>query len=88
VSCKIQDFASNALSELRFYAGLDLNWKTFDDRQVDLFAGITLHHLPGHTAGLCGMQINLQDSGTFFFISDHAHVQENYDGTPQGWLGE
>jgi hypothetical protein len=27
--------------------------------------------------GLVGMQINLPDSGTFFFISDHCHVIEN-----------
>lgn len=54
------------------YLDLSLNWKTFDDRTVDFAPGITLHHLPGHTAGLCGLQINLQDSGTSFFISDHA----------------
>jgi hypothetical protein len=27
--------------------------------------------------GLIGMQINLLDSGTFLFISDHCHVIEN-----------
>ncbi|EHK99644.1 putative N-acyl homoserine lactonase [Glarea lozoyensis 74030] len=49
--------------------------------------GITLHHLPGHTDGLVGMQLNLPNSGTFFFISDHCHVIENWrDGIPQGWL--
>jgi len=33
------------------------------------------------------MQINMPDSGTFFFISDHCHVIENWrDGIPQGWL--
>lgn len=53
------------------------NWKTFDDRTIDFCQGITLHHLPGHTDGLIGMQINLPDSGTFFFISDHCHVIEN-----------
>ncbi len=54
-----------------------------------LFTGVTLHHLPGHTAGLCGLQLNLRDSGTWVFLSDHAHVKENYfDGVPQGWLGE
>lgn len=52
--------------------------------------------------GLVGMQINLLNSGTFFFISDHCHVIENAsksisslnnfnrkqwrDGIPQGWL--
>jgi hypothetical protein len=44
---------------------------------MDFCQGITLHHLPGHTDGLIGMQLNLLNSGTFFFISDHCHVIEN-----------
>jgi glyoxylase-like metal-dependent hydrolase (beta-lactamase superfamily II) len=56
---------------------LSLNWKTFDERTMDFCQGITLHHLPGHTDGLIGMQLNLLNSGTFFFISDHCHVIEN-----------
>ncbi|CAD0020296.1 unnamed protein product, partial [Aureobasidium pullulans] len=54
---------------LKHYLNLDLT--------IDFCQGITLHHLPGHTDGLIGMQINLPDSGTFFFISDHCHVIEN-----------
>jgi len=72
---------------LKHYLKLDLNWKTFDERTLDFCQGITLHHLPGHTDGLIGMQLNLPDSGTFLFISDHCHVIENWrDGIPQGWL--
>ncbi|GIZ38960.1 hypothetical protein CKM354_000235400 [Cercospora kikuchii] len=72
---------------LKHYLRLDLNWKTFDERTLDFCQGITLHHLPGHTDGLIGMQINMPDSGTFLFISDHCHVIENWrDGIPQGWL--
>ncbi|KAF2769945.1 Metallo-hydrolase/oxidoreductase [Teratosphaeria nubilosa] len=66
------------------YLNLGLNWKTFDDRTRDFCQGITLHHLPGHTEGLIGMQVNLQESGTFIFISDHCHVIENRWHT--GWL--
>ncbi|KAF5869871.1 putative metallo-beta-lactamase superfamily protein [Botrytis fragariae] len=72
---------------LKHYLDLSLNWKTFDERTVDFCQGITLHHLPGHTDGLVGMQLNLRETGTFFFISDHCHVIENWrDGVPQGWL--
>lgn len=53
------------------------NWKTFNDQTMDFCQGITLHHLPGHTDGLVGMQINMPETGTFFFISDHCHVIEN-----------
>ena len=28
------------------------------------------------------MQINLRDSGTFIFLSDHAHVMENVSPSP------
>ncbi|KAK4945997.1 hypothetical protein LTR10_014799 [Elasticomyces elasticus] len=72
---------------LEHYLKLSFNWKTFDERTFDFCQGITLHHLPGHTDGLIGMQINMPDSGTWFFISDHCHVIENWrDGIPQGWL--
>lgn len=39
-------------------------------RTTDLAQGLTLHHLPGHTAGLCGLQINLINSGTYIFVSE------------------
>jgi len=38
--------------------------------------------------GLIGMQINMPDSGTFLFISDHCHVIENVsiDTSLTSWL--
>jgi hypothetical protein len=37
-----------------------------------------LHAVDGSPVpGLIGMQLNLPDSGTFLFISDHCHVIEN-----------
>lgn len=71
------------------YLSLDgsLNWQTFSGEEIDLFRGIKLHHCPGHTPGLCAMQVNLQQDGVFLFTSDHAIVKENFvDGHPQGWL--
>ena len=46
---------------------------------VDLFRGITLHHAPGHTPGLCMMQVNLERDGTFIWTSDMFHVRENFE---------
>lgn len=64
-----------------------LKWKTFTESQLDLFQGITLHHAPGHTPGLCMMQINLSRDGTFIWTSDMFHVKENYeDKLPHGGL--
>jgi len=66
---------------------LDLNWKTVVGEEIELFQGITLHHLPGHTPGLMGMQVNLEDSGTFIFTTDQFHVRDNYyEDHPQGYL--
>lgn len=72
---------------MQHYLDLGLNWKCFDERTLEFAPGLALHHLPGHTAGLCGLQVNLEKSGTFVFLGDHAHVWENYaDDAPQGWL--
>ncbi|BFZ63258.1 hypothetical protein YB2330_004379 [Saitoella coloradoensis] len=76
---------------LDHYLDLNLNWQTFQtagpNGSIDLFPGITIHHSPGHTPGLCIMQLNLPNSGTFLLTSDQFHIKENYeDGHPHGWL--
>lgn len=64
-----------------------LKWKTFSASELDLFQGITLHHAPGHTPGLCMMQVNLAQDGTFFWTSDQFHIRENYENElPHGGL--
>ncbi|OQV09145.1 hypothetical protein CLAIMM_13308 [Cladophialophora immunda] len=65
-----------------------LNWQTFDGKVSEIFEGISMHHCPGHTAGLCCMQVDLKDEGTFVFTGDQFHVKENYTRRqPQGFLG-
>jgi glyoxylase-like metal-dependent hydrolase (beta-lactamase superfamily II) len=65
----------------------NLNWQTFHEDHLDLFQGITLHHAPGHTPGLCIMQVNLEKDGTIICTTDQYHVKENHlDKVPQGWL--
>ena len=71
------------------YMSLDgsLKWSTFFDPHLDLYRGITIHHSPGHTPGLCVMQVGLEESGTWIWTTDQFHIKENYeDGTPHGWL--
>ena len=71
------------------YLRLDgsLNWQTFNDSQLDLCTGITLYLCPGHTPGLCIMQVNLAQDGTFIWTTDQFHVRENYENNQaQGWL--
>ncbi|KIW63929.1 hypothetical protein PV04_08893 [Phialophora macrospora] len=70
------------------YMSLDkLKWNTFTEDHLDLFQGITLHHSPGHTPGLCIMQVNLEGSGTWIWTTDQFHIAENYElSHPHGWL--
>ncbi|PYH85360.1 metallo-beta-lactamase superfamily protein [Aspergillus uvarum CBS 121591] len=70
------------------YLSLDtLNWQTFSEPQLDLCTGITLYNCPGHTPGLCIMQVNLQKDGTFIWTTDQFHVRENFErNQAQGWL--
>jgi glyoxylase-like metal-dependent hydrolase (beta-lactamase superfamily II) len=66
--------ADDAVYQAHYLLPKAFNWKTFDDRTVDFAPGLTLHHLPGHTVGLCGLQINLINDGTFIFVSECVHL--------------
>ncbi|PNP79819.1 hypothetical protein FNYG_06912 [Fusarium nygamai] len=69
------------------YLQFDLNWTPLYGDSILIARGITLHLCPGHTPGLCIMQVNLKESGTWIFTSDLYIVQENYDNlSTQGWL--
>ena len=69
------------------YMTFDLNWRAFSGDYLEIAEGINLHHAPGHTPGLCVMQVNLEKSGTWIFTTDMYHVYENFeDNVPQGWL--
>lgn len=50
--------------------GFDLNWQAFYGPYLELAPGINLRHAPGHTPGLCIMQVNLKESGTWIFTTD------------------
>lgn len=66
---------------------LDLNWKAFYGPFLEIAPGINLRHAPGHTPGLCIMQVNLRESGTWICTTDQYHVYENWESdVPQGWL--
>ncbi|KXL46078.1 hypothetical protein M433DRAFT_4119 [Acidomyces richmondensis BFW] len=79
-------------ADLGVYLGgyMDLNklkWNTFTDDHFDLCQGITIHYSPGHTPGLCVMQVNLEKDGTFIWTTDQYHVADNHDMShPHGWL--
>jgi glyoxylase-like metal-dependent hydrolase (beta-lactamase superfamily II) len=65
----------------------DLNWQPMLGDFLELGPGLNIRHAPGHTPGLCILQINLPNSGAWVFTSDMYHVKENYEASiPQGWL--
>lgn len=64
-----------------------LRWEIFSGNQYELCTGITLYHCPGHTPGLCIMQVNLKHDGTFIWTTDQYHIRENFeDKQHHGWL--
>ena len=65
-----------------------LNWQPIHRDETELFDGITLRHMPGHTPGLLTMQVETQNSGHFMLTSDLYHLRELFEqDLPQGWLG-
>lgn len=64
-----------------------LNWQPIASTELEIFSGITLRHMPGHTPGLMTMQVELPNCGHFFLASDLFHIREQYEGDlAQGWL--
>ncbi|KAF2270556.1 Metallo-hydrolase/oxidoreductase [Lojkania enalia] len=69
------------------YMTFDIKWVPMHGDLLELAPGINVRHSPGHTPGLCIMQLNMPKSGTWIFTGDQYHVKENYhDDVPQGWL--
>lgn len=67
----------------------ELNWQPIHRDETELFEGITVRNMPGHTPGLLTMQVETQNSGHFMLTSDLYHVRDLFEqeGLTQGWLG-
>jgi len=57
----------------------DLNWTPVHRDRRQLVDGLELIHLPGHTPGLLGVQLELDDAGTVILAGDQAYSRANYD---------
>ena len=63
----------------------DLNWEIVHRHRRQLVDGLKLIHLSGHTPGLLGVLLELDDAGTVILAGDQAYTRENYDqGLPMG----
>lgn len=72
---------------LPHYLTFDIKWVPIHGSHLEIAQGINIHHSPGHTPGLCIMQVNMPKSGTWIFTSDQYHVKENFQNdVPQGHL--
>jgi len=56
------------------------------DGDLQLFDGVELISLPGHTPGLLGLMVHLKQEGTLIFPSDALYCTENY-GPPTKMSG-
>jgi glyoxylase-like metal-dependent hydrolase (beta-lactamase superfamily II) len=69
------------------YLDFSFNWQALDGEQLELFAGVHLLRLAGHTPALLGLRLDLLNAVTFLFTSDRFHLRDNYAGPqPLGWL--
>lgn len=60
----------------------DLRWDLVQRETRTLYDGIELFHLPGHTPGLLGVEISVED-GVVLLISDQADLRLNFrEGIP------
>lgn len=63
----------------------DLNWRIVHDEREQHFTDLEFVHLPGHTPGLLGVRLDLDDAGILFVAGDQAYVRANYeDDHPMG----
>lgn len=51
---------------------------------VQLFPKVTLLSLPGHTPGILGMMVELEESGVMIFPQDSVYTRENYGPPARG----
>ncbi|WP_266082163.1 N-acyl homoserine lactonase family protein [Haladaptatus caseinilyticus] len=63
----------------------DLNWQLLHGDRETHFEDVDFVRLPGHTPGLTGTVVHLDDEGTVAFAGDEIYQTENYeDETPLG----
>ncbi|MFC4436878.1 MULTISPECIES: N-acyl homoserine lactonase family protein [Natrialbaceae] len=63
----------------------DLNWEIVHGEREQQFRDLEFVHLPGHTPGLLGVRLELDEAGTVFVAGDQAYVRANYeDEHPMG----
>ncbi|WP_306056723.1 N-acyl homoserine lactonase family protein [Natronococcus wangiae] len=63
----------------------DLNWEIVHGERERRFRDLEFVHLPGHTPGLLGVRLELDDAGTVLVAGDQAYLRANYeDEHPMG----
>ncbi len=63
----------------------DLNWHVLKREREQHFEDVEFIHFPGHTPGLTGTMIHLDDEGTIVFTGDQLYQLPNYEeGIPLG----
>lgn len=56
----------------------------FVDEDVQLLPKVTLLSLPGHTPGILGVMVELEESGVMIFPQDSVYTRENYGPPARG----
>ena len=57
----------------------ELHWEIVHGDREQRFEDLEFIHLPGHTPGLLGVRLDVDDAGTVILAGDQAYIRENYD---------
>lgn len=72
---------SYVLKDIDGWIALDLDWRFLrrDQGDIPFMKGVTILNFgPGHSSGMLGMEVELEDSGTIILASDSIYCQENF----------
>ncbi|SER68214.1 N-acyl homoserine lactonase family protein [Natrinema salaciae] len=57
----------------------DLDWEIVHGDRRQGFDGLEFVHLPGHTPGLLGVKLEVDEAGTVILAGDQAYTRANYE---------
>lgn len=67
------------------YLDVHFNWVAVSGPSTQLVPGIELIHLPGHTLGLQGALVELDESDPLLFVSDQLIFEDNLEHQGPGF---
>jgi N-acyl homoserine lactone hydrolase len=84
-----EDRPAYSFSDIKAFIDAGLNWHTIDNsvKEYKLLDGVTILNFgPGHTFGMMGLMVELENSGNFILCADALYTSDNF-GPPMRFPG-